>query len=70
MVSYISLDVKVVHVETVALPEWITAPGTRGPREERTFFDGEWYFVPDADGNDRGPYRYTLIYILRFAPSN
>ena len=46
------------------MPEWITKPELC-EKGERTFFDGEWYFVADQDGNDRGPYRYTLIYAIR-----
>ena len=55
---------RVFHVETVPMPEWITKPELC-EKGERTFFDGEWYFVADQDGNERGPYRYTLIYAIR-----
>jgi len=54
----------VIHVETVGMPEWITKPELC-EKGERTFYDGEWYFVPDKDGNERGPYRYTIVYGLR-----
>ena len=51
-------------METVALPEWITDPAL-SESGDRTFYDGEWYFIPDQDGNDKGPYRYTLLYAIR-----
>ena len=54
----------IFHVETVSLPDWITNPDMC-ERGERTFFDGEWYFNQDKDGNDIGPYRYTLVYAIR-----
>ena len=54
----------VLHAETVALPEWLTKKELQ-EKGDRTFFDGEWYFVPDQDGNEMGPFRHTLLYAVR-----
>ena len=58
------LGCAVFHIESVAFPEWITNPDMC-ERGERTFFDGEWYFNQDRDGNDVGPYRYLMVYGVR-----
>ena len=33
---------------------------------DRTFFDGEWFYLSDKDGNPRGPYRHPLLYLIRY----
>ena len=57
-------DAYVMLVETVPVPEWIVDPALF-ESGERTFYDGEWYFVPDQDGYESGPYRYAILYIIR-----
>ena len=54
----------VLHAETVALPEWL-AKRELHERGDRTFYDGEWYFLHDQDGNKIGPFRPSLFYALR-----
>ena len=61
--SYPTGDV-VLHAETVALPEWLTKRELQ-ERGDRTFYDGEWYFMPDQDGNEMGPFRHSLLYAIR-----
>ncbi|KAI0241794.1 hypothetical protein LSAT2_018750 [Lamellibrachia satsuma] len=54
----------VLHAETVALPLWMTKKELQ-EKGDRTFFDGEWYFTPDQEGNEMGPFRHTLLYAIR-----
>ena len=62
------LDAQVMFVETVTVPEWMMNPSFHD-YGERTFYDGDWYFVPDQDGYESGPYRYALLKLIRSVPS-
>ena len=63
---FISSDVRPLYVETVPLPQWLLDP-EMDECGERTFFDGDWFFISDQDGFESGPFRYTIIYVIRFA---
>lgn len=52
-------------METVPIPEWMTRPEFY-EKGDRTFFDGEWYFESDKDGNPKGPFRHPLCYAIRY----
>ena len=58
------IDAQVMFVETVTVPEWMMNPSFHD-YGERTFYDGDWYFVPDQDGYESGPYRYALLNLIR-----
>ena len=62
------IDAQVMFVETVTVPEWMMNPSFHD-YGERTFYDGDWYFVPDQDGYESGPYRYALLNLIRSVPS-
>ena len=65
-IHFICSDVRPLYVETVPLPQWLLDP-EMDECGERTFFDGDWFFVSDQDGFESGPFRYTIIYVIRFA---
>ena len=53
-----------IYAESIPIPEWMIR-WEFCEKGDRTFFDGEWYFLSDKDGNQKGPYRHPLVYAIR-----
>ena len=67
LIFLLSAGANPIYAESIPIPEWMIR-WEFCEKGDRTFFDGEWYFLSDKDGNQKGPYRHPLVYAIRLEP--